>query len=347
MKICKKIPLYNCDKFKYQNILFYKSQFFLLNEMTEKVDVYNLCFEYIEAIETCYIYIIAIKGNNKNLFLIRKNDNKYIYIANKCFEEFDKIELKVPREYMGDIVSIAYNDCDKKIFIATKRTVYSVTINGDFIKEELSNETKKKISTQKEISREFDPCCTSKKTVMIPNITSIGFFCKDFYIAYTKNEGAYISKINSSGDIIKEKYVDNNIEVNTIFDFFGTMNLFVTKKNSYNYIYITCEVCKSCCDDKKKKPKCIPCPKPKPCSCDEAKCEIIRSIANIEASLSHILNAEGEKIQKIVKHTKDPDKILEINESVSNTIKNISLLEFLLINKLELTLGDKKKKDCK
>ncbi|MEG1457528.1 MAG: hypothetical protein RSC57_02920 [Bacilli bacterium] len=63
---------------------------------------------------------------------------------------------------------------------------------------------------------------------------------------------------------------------------------------------------------------------------------VVESIALIEAALSHILNAEGEKIQKIIAISTDPCELLKVNESVNRVIKNITFLEHVLYEKLEL-----------
>ncbi|MEG1773124.1 MAG: hypothetical protein RR352_07590 [Clostridia bacterium] len=64
---------------------------------------------------------------------------------------------------------------------------------------------------------------------------------------------------------------------------------------------------------------------------------ILHSIALIEAALSHILNAEGEKIQKILCVTDSPCEIIRVNEAVNKTIINITQLEHVLYSKLQLT----------
>lgn len=63
---------------------------------------------------------------------------------------------------------------------------------------------------------------------------------------------------------------------------------------------------------------------------------LLSSIAMEEIGLSHILNAEGEKIQKSlnIQHTDLSDLIL-INESVNATLKNIIKSQVLLQLKLE------------
>jgi hypothetical protein len=69
---------------------------------------------------------------------------------------------------------------------------------------------------------------------------------------------------------------------------------------------------------------------------------ILTSIALEEAALSHIINAEGEKIQYVLQNIDlknfyhDMDKILEVNESVSDLIEQITDMQLILKNKMRL-----------
>lgn len=67
----------------------------------------------------------------------------------------------------------------------------------------------------------------------------------------------------------------------------------------------------------------------------EAITDIIETVALQQTALSHILNAEGEKIQKIV-GLSTPEFMLETNKSVQDMVTAISKLELLLQSKLEL-----------
>lgn len=83
----------------------------------------------------------------------------------------------------------------------------------------------------------------------------------------------------------------------------------------------------------------------------DAITDIIESVALEQAALSHILNAEGEKIQKVVNSRPynddvvenppvDTEKLLEVNKSVRDTIDAVTRLEVILQSKLNLF------KDC-
>lgn len=60
----------------------------------------------------------------------------------------------------------------------------------------------------------------------------------------------------------------------------------------------------------------------------------MESIALIETALSHILNAEGEKIQKVLATTDDIEQIICVNKEVNKTIVNATHLEHTLYAKL-------------
>ena len=68
----------------------------------------------------------------------------------------------------------------------------------------------------------------------------------------------------------------------------------------------------------------------------QAVTDLIESIALEETALSHILNAEGEKLQRVI-GLEDVDfcQLMEVNESVANMVGVGSSLELVLKEKLE------------
>lgn len=64
---------------------------------------------------------------------------------------------------------------------------------------------------------------------------------------------------------------------------------------------------------------------------------LLQSIALEETAISHILNAEGEKLQKAISmHNCTHKDLLEINKSVADMVDKITSLEIVLKEKLEL-----------
>lgn len=68
----------------------------------------------------------------------------------------------------------------------------------------------------------------------------------------------------------------------------------------------------------------------------EAITDIIESVALEQVGLSHILNAEGEKIQAALEISKNSDEILKVNKSVQAMVNSVTRLETILQGKLEL-----------
>lgn len=68
----------------------------------------------------------------------------------------------------------------------------------------------------------------------------------------------------------------------------------------------------------------------------QAITDIITSVALEQTALSHIINAEGEKIQKIVASAETAGEMLAVNKSVKSMLNSITRLEMVLQGKLEL-----------
>lgn len=72
----------------------------------------------------------------------------------------------------------------------------------------------------------------------------------------------------------------------------------------------------------------------------QAITDIIESVALEETALSHILNAEGEKIQKMVAmESVTPEVLLATNKSVESMVNAVSRLEMILHSKLSTFEG--------
>lgn len=69
-----------------------------------------------------------------------------------------------------------------------------------------------------------------------------------------------------------------------------------------------------------------------------AATSLIQSIALEETSISHILNAEGEKLQKAVSLSCSHKDLIEINRSVEAMVEKITNLEVVLKSKLEMVI---------
>lgn len=72
---------------------------------------------------------------------------------------------------------------------------------------------------------------------------------------------------------------------------------------------------------------------------------LLSSIALEEIGLSHIINAEGEKIQEVLRGRPCMDELLTIDKSVQTTLRDIIKKEILLEFKFENVLEYSKQKE--
>ncbi|MDF2946632.1 MAG: hypothetical protein K0S51_1311 [Bacillales bacterium] len=80
------------------------------------------------------------------------------------------------------------------------------------------------------------------------------------------------------------------------------------------------------------------------CKCDAINA-LLHSIALEEIALSHILNAEGEKLQKAVSLSKHLDELLCVNQSAIKLLKTVLSTELVLLMKLD-NVHDMKGNGC-
>ena len=70
---------------------------------------------------------------------------------------------------------------------------------------------------------------------------------------------------------------------------------------------------------------------------DQAVTNLIESVAMQETSLSHILNAEGEKMESIIDmEGTSTDELLRMNHSADLMVSAVTRLELILQGKVEL-----------
>ena len=74
---------------------------------------------------------------------------------------------------------------------------------------------------------------------------------------------------------------------------------------------------------------------------DQAITDIVESVALQQTAMSHILNAEGEKMQAIIAMPNvTPAQLMALNQSVTQMINAATKFEMMLQTKLELFATD-------
>lgn len=305
-----------CDR---ASVILLNQQVNTLKTIKLKRKYSSICFDYLRE---CYW---AIANNNASI----------IYQLDLCFNEINQKFIKNIKKY--DATGISYNYCDKKIWISFSNSIGYVNDKESTVIF-IENRRKTMINT----AILSLPNCTlvsysenymqlievnlnnSYRDLMecIPNGYSINDMC---LIACTQNkvEDFYTYKICLllSENCSKENHIMRcslKVYKNKSIEFLEDIN-YNHNDNNCNNKHEDANNCNSHC---------------KRCCCN-ANYQLIQSIALEEAGIAHILNAEGEKIQKAVASTCDIDELLCVNESVKETIIHITQLETQLYLKLE------------
>lgn len=246
-----------------------------------------------------------------------KTYNGKLYKLDCSMNEIDCISICGTEPY-GTITGISYDCCQDALIVSFICSVVQV--------DKCSEETKVLYTT-----KEYW-------------ITDVLCICPCILLTVFRCGKCYVIAINECGEIIGCYCVESAwIPINLIFNpcmsdcHQSQIWAFVWKKNRYPYLCNTqisfddLEFEPHCCNDEICKECCCVC---RPCNDYDPCKDILESIALIETSLSHILNAEGEKIQKVLATTDDIDKIMCVNREVNRTIVNATHLEHTLYAKL-------------
>ncbi|WP_102049151.1 hypothetical protein [Pygmaiobacter massiliensis] len=73
---------------------------------------------------------------------------------------------------------------------------------------------------------------------------------------------------------------------------------------------------------------------------NQAITDLIQSVALEQAALAHIINAEGEKLQRFIScKSTDEETLLKVNKSVQDMLESVARVETILQAKLSLFDG--------
>lgn len=328
---------------KYSGMAF-DGQFFFLT-LPQKKQVYQFSREFVPEshYETSRPYTAICYDQSENCFWAaedRKND--VLYKLNSCFEEIGYIEIRGCNKTCCDIAGLSYHCETDRILVAF----------ADFIAE-----LSKKGQIVRGIQKIHTGCYTAVLSVPSYLIT-----------VQRREEISNINLFSCNGYLIKSFCVAGNDRIEAIELGFcpkcaeDSVELIIlahkpgTESCLFQYSLEHCGInlcreydtscCNPCdckskwdCEAKEECPHMYECehkcePNPKKCTND-----LIESIALVETALAHILNAEGEKLQKAVKIADNVYELLEIDRAVNRTVGNITHLEFILLSKLQEACG--------
>lgn len=252
---------------------------------------------------------------NHCFWAVASKVNDKIYQCNRQFEETGTMELQWSNTPYGTISGISYNCCRDSLLF---------TIGGEVFESDESGR----------VARVFG--------ISQCEINSILSICPGFILSGIKNNQQFVYIINDGEILFYEPFNRRNVIRNIVYspccDAGNRFELLVMGNNCNPYIIRTnagdlgFTLCH--CNQKKCKSHCCK----NPC-CSRDKCaEILESIALEEAALAHILNAEGEKLQKVLAVSDDIDEILCVNREIRKTIIDVTHLEHVLYEKLTAVL---------
>ncbi len=285
----------------------------------------DTCFKTKKYFETCRVYDAICYDPKEHCFWAssKKYCNKLFKLNCRMFE-IDCISVACNANH-GNITGLSYNCCNNSLIVSFANLVIEVKkqnhetnilylSNGESILSVLSISPGYIISSsanKKQYIRILDKCgkqidclCLKTKDIIKDMLFNPCVKCKKHFIVFL------IMKCGCYPHLCKHHVSSEEL--------------------GYRICCENFKVCKNCCDEN---------------TCDERDtyADVMESVALMEAALSHILNAEGEKLQKVLKDTNDVDKLISVNKEINKTIINATHLEHVLHAKL-MALTDSK--DC-
>ncbi|MEG1180099.1 MAG: hypothetical protein RSD42_06795 [Oscillospiraceae bacterium] len=302
----------------YSGMAFDGCNYYFLIPCMCKIIKYNQHFSHTNCFETDREYSCICYDYKECCFWAGSREcNNKIFKLDSCLKEIDCIKIRGCKEATGVITGIAYHCCPDTLLVSFTGSV--VEVNKKCEKAQLK----------------YRAC-----SILITGVCSV---CPYYIITAIKDSKQYIIVFDSKNrqlhtELVPDSYIIKSIIFNPCdIECKGYhFDILAIKKGCYPYVikaefkpskfcFFPCPcnyyICKKCCDDKQCKPF-------DPCS------DIVESVALIETALSHILNAEGEKLQKVLATTNDLDEILCANQEINKTIINATHLEHVLYAKL-------------
>ncbi len=270
-----------------------------------KIYKYDRCFEFCRGYDTARKYnFLCYDYRDDTYYAASAGSGKKIYKLSCDFTEIDCIQIDVPRA-VGKLTDISYDCSDDRIIAAYTLGIYAVD------------------KCTGEVDELYRPVCD-----WIMGINK----CRGLYFAVVLRCHEYMLVIYDEQfrELGTLSFGERELPVNVIDCGDGYVDCLIRKRGKYYYLYrvelplnICCrpfQLCRRHCRDCR----------------DEVCADMVESVARVECALSHILNAEGEKLQKIIACSDDLETILCANEKVNDTLQNITQLEQALYNKLAI-----------
>ena len=300
IQICSNHMLEHHCHCSYKGIAYDGCFFYLSNPHEKTIAKYNLTFSFMEEFDVQRRYTSLCYSEKKECFFaLTSDETDCIYVLDRKFQERDKISVK--NVNMG----VRYNN----ITGVTCGENGQIVVCGNFGIAEIDrgNSLKVSIIDQPKNAIQF---------------TSIARVWEEYICTFKQSHCQLVGMFGGCNNEQMQCHIPEQFCVEDITEF-------VCTKDCCKIFYILVRKGEGCSCILKIK---VCCGK----DSEQSTCDILESIALVETAIAHILNAEGEKIQKILCVSDDPCEILKVNEMVNQTLVHVTQLESVLCEKLKI-----------
>lgn len=322
IQFCGCCPLACACRSVYRGIAFDACRFYLTCPDRSQICQYDKCFKFKECTAVCRPYgPICFDPACGCFWALGAGEADRIYKLDRRLRETDCLVVQLP-DFCGSITGLDCRDADRLL------------ICGSFGKAEVSKSDGCAVSWIEKASEEM-PCCA---VASVPCGLVSAFDNKHIH-----------GMIWQSGSCAEttQCWLPDGCKIEDLAwcgsECDGCLCLYVllTRHRSYSYL-MTCRFCPVCGEPSRENPQRGRRPEEPACNAHPDRGgpggsteELIRSIALVEAALSHILNAEGEKIQAVLCRCDDPCQIRQVNADVYKMVMGVIQLEQVLYAKLQ------------
>ena len=315
--ICSEIPLPGFCR--YRGIAFDGCQYYLTFRCACKIAVLDCDFRLIELVKTRRIYTAICYDPKRDCFWAASDAcRSTLFKLDHCLREIDRLAVCLENHSLFTGVSFC---CDTgRLLVAAGNSLV-------------------------EVDPERDTVCLLREEGKHALILSA--ICLPPYIMFCVLRGCkpYIVLLTHTGALLAEEQIPSVGAVDAILQDPCRPNscgllLLTDKHGCYPYLLKAtleeqiCSKLRPCSQE-------LRCMHRTPCRpCRQSACDdVLESIALQEAAIAHILNAEGEKMQKSTEISTSISELLEVNASVQETLWYAAFLERVLSDKLNTLQG--------
>lgn len=299
---------------KYTGITFDGNYFYLTQPAGCRILKYDMQYKLVNIIETSKSYSAICYDTREHCFwAVNNKGHNQVYKLNKAMLEMDCISVKMGELCGAQITGISYDCEDDLILLSFPHHIVALNKNScipptirlcikDAFCLSVMSVAPYYIVACLRDNEEYTCIYTNEDRLLKKCAFSKEYIIEDF-VLYFSNDKLYYYVLATKGGCYPYLI---RFELDSSIDFFSV--------NCCNWL---------CCD------KSDGCP-----NSGSATEDLLESIALMETALSSILNAESEKIQKILSSSCDAEVLLQSNNSTYLTLTKAIHLEQILFDKL-------------